>query len=60
MERTVSHHMLRRTARARRDKLNLVNYGSAKRIPPKRPRFQVHSYIRGPWGWKVVDTQAKP
>jgi hypothetical protein len=56
-ETVVSHHLLRRTARARRDKLNLKAYGSHARIPKKRPRFQVRSYVRGPFGFKVVDTR---
>ena len=45
---TVSHHLLRRTARARALKLNAQHRGV---VPAP---YRVEKAKRGPWRWRVV------
>ena len=54
----VSHHFLRRTARNRAADLNRRYYGAA--VPKRDRRYRVQSYVRGPFGFKVVDTGKPP
>lgn len=43
---TVSHHMLRRTARKKAAKLEAID--------PDRYHYAVEKTMRGPWRWRVI------
>lgn len=51
MQRTVSHHLLRRRARARAAALNAVAAPGYK--------YRVVKALRGPWRWRVVEIHGR-
>lgn len=50
---TVSHHLLRRRARARALKLN-VDYTRTAATSTGYGPYRVKKAVRGPWRWRVV------
>lgn len=52
-DKRMSSHMLRRTARAAKERFEVL-YGASDKHAPSAYKFEVEPSARGPFGWRVV------